>query len=149
MGVLYRTRHPAVERPEAFVVHCSDPRFQGHFHEFLATHLGLRSYGLIAAPGGPQLLRASELLPKFAWVGWRWTKFLMNLTRPPRLILIGHDGCRWYTEGPLGTGRGDPRERVIADLRKVREELGERFPAASVELYFARLDGESAAFETV
>jgi hypothetical protein len=149
MSVVYRTRHTTAHQAEAFVVHCSDPRYQGHFHDFLTAHLGLHSYGLVAAPGGPQLLRAAELLPKFAWAGWRWTKFLMEIARPLRVILIGHDDCRWYTEGPLRLARGDPRERVIADLRTVREELRERYPNLGVELYFTRLDGENAVFEAV
>lgn len=147
MAVLYRTRQATAHQPEAFVLHCSDPRYQGHFHDFLTAQLGLRSYGLIAAPGGPQLLRASELFPKFAWAGWRWTKFLMDIARPPRVILIGHEDCRWYTEGPLRLARGDLKQRVITDLRAAREELLERFPHAAVDLFYARLEGESAIFE--
>jgi hypothetical protein len=149
MAVVYRTRHATGHRPDAFVVHCSDPRYQGHFHDFLTGHLGLHSYGLIVAPGGPQLLRAGALLPKFAWAGWRWAKFLMDIARPPRVILIGHDDCRWYTEGPFRHVRGESKVHVIADLRAVREEILERFPAVAVELYFARLDGDNAVIEGV
>jgi serine/threonine protein kinase len=34
-----------------------------------------------------------DYLPKFAWAGWRWTKFLVDADRPPRIVLIGHEDC--------------------------------------------------------
>ena len=45
---------PVHVSPEAdvIVVHCSDPRYQPHFQQFLNTALGLGHYGLIAVPGG-------------------------------------------------------------------------------------------------
>lgn len=149
MADVYRTQSLTGQRPEAFVIHCSDPRYQPHFNEFLRGHLGLHSYGLIVAPGGAQLLRVVDALPKFSWAGWRWAKFLMDVTRPPKVILLGHDDCRWYGEGPFWQRRGDPKAHVLDDLRKVRTEIAERFPNVPVELYFARLDGENAAFEAV
>ncbi len=149
MAGVYRTGAVAGLKPEAFVVHCSDPRYQAHFHDFLRQHLKLNAYGLVVVPGGAQLLRMAEVLPKFSWAGWRWVKFLMNLAEAPKVILIGHDDCRWYSEGPLRLWRGDPRERVIGDLRKVRQEIAERFPGVEVELYFARLDGQQAVFEAI
>ena len=131
------------------VVQCSDPRFQPHFQEFLRQKLGLDHYALIAVPGGPQFLTLAEYLPKFSWVGWRWMKFLTELTRPRRVILIGHDDCRWYMDGRFFHHHQAVGDQQLADLRHVRDAIGERFGKLTVEVYFARLDGEQAVFETV
>jgi len=131
------------------VVHCSDPRFQPHFQEFLRQKLGPDSYALVAVPGGPQFLTLAEYLPKFSWVGWRWMKFLMERTRPRRVILIGHHDCHWYMDGRFFHQHHAVADQQLADLRHVRDAIGERFGNLTIEAYFARLDGEEAIFEPV
>jgi len=140
-------------RPSAegapLVIHCSDPRFQPHFQRFLTKFLGLDHYALIAVPGGGQLLKALELQPKFAWVGWRWTKFMVDLTRANRVVFIVHDDCRWYLQ-PLF--RHDPariHHRMIDDALQVRSVLLERFGERTIEIYHARLSGARAVFDRV
>jgi len=140
--------HPSPES-DVVVVHCSDPRYQPHFQEFLKAGLGLERYGLVAVPGGPQFLTLAEYLPKFSWVGWRWMKFLVDLSRPHRVVLIGHDDCRWYLDSRFFHARGTVGERQHADLHQVRAILAERFPAVAIEAYFARLVGDEAVFEAV
>src|SRR5512136_1026520 len=122
---------PVPPSPEAdvLVVHCSDPRYQPHFQDFLKAGLGVKSYGLIAVPGGPQFLTLAEYLPKFSWVGWRWMKFLVDLSKPRRIILIGHDDCRWYHDSRFLRPREGVADRQLADLRQVRAQFAERFPA--------------------
>ena len=107
------------------VVHCSDPRYQPHFQEFLRRELGVTRYALLAIPGGVQTLTLLEYLPKFAWAGWRWMKFLKNLSNPERVVLITHDDCRWYLDNRFA-GPADARERQIRDLRGVRSAVLER-----------------------
>ena len=131
------------------VVHCSDARFQPRFQEFLRQKVGLDRYALIAVPGGPQFLTLAEYLPKFSWVGWRWMKFLMERTRPKRVILIGHQDCRWYLDGRFFHQHPHVGDQQLADLRHVRDAIRDRFGSLAVEAYFARLDGEHAVFETV
>jgi len=135
------------EEPAVLVIHCSDPRYQPHFQDFLRRGLGLERYALIAVPGGPQLLTLSEYLPKFAWAGWRWMKFLVGLTRPSRIILIAHDDCRWYLHLGFGSPPGRLRERQVADLQRVRADLAERFGSGRIELYYARLADGQVSFE--
>jgi hypothetical protein len=130
------------------VIHCSDPRYQPHFQDFLRTRLGLTSYALVAIPGGPQTLTLVEYLPKFAWSGWRWMKFLVNLTRPRRIILVAHDDCRWYLDNRFAEGP-KARARQIDDLRRVRSTFVERFGSPRFDLFYARLDGTSAVFESI
>lgn len=127
------------------VIHCSDPRYQAPFHDFLRNQLKLSRYALLAVPGGPQFLGATELLPKFNWAGWRWVKFLGKLGNTDRVILIAHDDCRWYADALQAAGR----ERQLKDLREVADGLRERFSPVKVELYFARLTDAGAAFDAV
>ena len=145
----YRTTQ-VEEKAEAagvVVIHCSDPRYQPHFQDFVRNGLGIAHYALIAVPGGAHFLTLMDYLPKFSWAGWRWVKFLVDLTKPRRIILIGHDDCRWYLDFRFGQDPARLREKVTEDMRRVRAALGERFATASIELYFARLDGPSATFE--
>jgi hypothetical protein len=128
------------------VIHCSDPRYQAHFQEFLHRRLALDSYELIAVPGGPQFLTLLDYLPKFSWVGWRWVKFLVDVAQPKEVILIAHEDCRWYRDSRFALLAGDARGRALADLRSVRAAVIERF-RLPVRLYFARLTGQHVVFE--
>jgi hypothetical protein len=146
--VYYTSALGAGSESKPLVIHCSDPRYQPHFQEFLEKGLGLAHYALIAVPGGPHCLTLSEYLPKFAWAGWRWVKVMEQVAKPARIILIAHDDCRWYSSVGFASGATSLRERQIADLKTARTGLMERFPSA-VELYYARMDGEHAVFENL
>ena len=143
MSDVYRTRFVSGEHAGALVIHCSDPTFQPHFQEFLREHLGLDHYALLAVPGGSQLLTLVEYLPKFGWAGWRWIKFLVDVARPTRVILLTHENCLWYRDSRFS--HSSP-EQQHTDLVKVRAEFAERFPGIAVELYAARHDGGHVAF---
>ena len=149
MPEVYQTSFRPAGEASAVVIHCSDPRYQPHFQEFLREHLGLGNYGLLAVPGGPQFLTLADYLPKFAWAGWRWVKFLTDIAKPRRIILIAHHDCLWYRDGRFSLHRGDLRERQVEDLRRVRAAIAERSPDVAIELYYARLEGEQASFEPV
>jgi hypothetical protein len=130
------------------VVHCSDPRYQPHFQDFVRSGLGLDHYALVAVPGGPQTLTLVDFLPKFAWSGWRWMKFLVNLTTPRRLVLITHDDCRWYLDNRFADA-ASARTRQIQDLRRVRDAFSERFGALECDMFYGRLEGDRATFERI
>jgi hypothetical protein len=138
-------RPPAEGAP--IVIHCSDARFQLHFQDFLRTALGLDHYALIAVPGGPQVLTVLDFLPKFSWVGWRWMKFMVDLTRAQHVILIVHDDCRWYQQRLFCHEPARIPEQMIDDARRVRASLIERFGQRNVEIYRARLAGARAIFD--
>src|SRR5436305_2420636 len=119
----YRSKNPlTMVEPEALVIYCSAARYQQHFEEFLVEGLKLENYSLIAIPGGIQVLTMLDYVPKFAWAGWRWTKFLVDADHPPRLVLIGHQACRWYKHllGHLGPSQEDS---ITGDLLKARRSL--------------------------
>ena len=145
-SVYYTSAHGAGGESKPLVIHCSDPRYQPHFQEFLETGLGLAHYALIAVPGGPHCLTLSDYLPKFAWAGWRWVKVMERVAQPERIILIAHDDCRWYVSMGFVSGAMSLRERQIADLKTARKALAERF-STTVDLYYARLEADHAVFE--
>jgi hypothetical protein len=95
-----------------------------------------------------QTLTLVDYLPKFAWSGWRWMKFLTNLTSPRRVILITHDDCRWYLDNRFADA-ANVRGRQVEDLRRVGRAFRERFGDVDVELYYAALEDGRARFETV
>jgi hypothetical protein len=144
--------NPGVDRAGqddgVLVVHCSDPRYQPHFQSFLREGQGVPRYALLAIPGGVQALTLVEYLPKFAWSGWRWMKFLTNLTRPRRVVLIAHEDCRWYLDNRFAEG-ANARGRQVDDLRRVRMAFRERFGDVEVALYYATLEKGRARFEEV
>jgi hypothetical protein len=146
--VYYTSAHGAGSESKPLVIHCSDPRYQPHFQEFLQTGLGLAHYALIAVPGGPHCLTLSDYLPKFAWAGWRWVKVMERVAQPERIILIAHDDCRWYVSMGFVSAMTKLRERQIEDLKTARTELVERF-STKVDLYYARLEGDHAVFENL
>ena len=147
-SVYYTSAHGAGGESKPLVIHCSDPRYQPHFQEFLQTGLGLAHYALIAVPGGPHCLTLSDYLPKFAWAGWRWVKVMERVAQPERIILIAHDDCRWYVSMGFVSAMTKLRERQIEDLKTARTELVERF-STKVDLYYARLEGDHAVFENL
>jgi len=147
-SVYYTSAHGAGSESKPLVIHCSDPRYQPHFQEFLQTGLGLAHYALIAVPGGPHCLTLSDYLPKFAWAGWRWVKVMERVAQPERIILIAHDDCRWYVSMGFVSAMTKLRERQIEDLKTARTELVERF-STKVDLYYARLEGDHAVFENL
>lgn len=132
------------------VIHCADPRYQPHFQDFVRNKLGIPNYALIAVPGGVHFLTPLDQLPEFSATGWRWMKFIVGLTKPRRIILIGHDDCRWYLDSRFVNDASGLRDKVVGDLRRVRDAVRERFPGPTVDLYFARLNPDaSATFETI
>ena len=50
------------EESGVLVIHCSDPRYQAPFQDFLRGQLKLDRYALLAIPGGPQFLTLAEYL---------------------------------------------------------------------------------------
>jgi hypothetical protein len=141
MPSLYRSKSPLTSvEPQALVIHCSAARYQQHFEEFLTAGLQLEDYSLIAIPGGVQVLTLTDYLPKFSWATSRWAKFLVDADRPPRLVLIGHQDCRWYQSLRFWESGPALDQRIAADLRRAGESVQQRFPKVRVELYFARTD---------
>jgi hypothetical protein len=152
MAAVYTSRAPLTDRGSAtLVVTCSSNAFAPVIREFLEAHLNLPegTYDHLAIPGGPQFLLLTEYLPKFAWAGHRWVKFLIEKHRLKRVVLVTHEDCAWHddermlpallhrlTGEPAGTGGGGV-DRQLADLRRMAAAFHDLLPAVALEAYFA------------
>lgn len=129
------------------VVHCSDHRFLPACEELVEKRLGISDYDLIAVPGGPQFLAALDYLPKFAWAGNRWLKFLIEGHGLKRVVLIGHEDCGWYRH--LHGTHAEPEAKQVADLRHAREQVERTLGGIAVESWFVKLSGSQPSFEPI
>jgi hypothetical protein len=150
MAAVYTSQAPLTDRGSAtLVVTCSSNAFAPVIREFLDAHLGLPegTYDHLAVPGGPQFLLLTEYLPKFAWAGHRWVKFLVEKHRLKRVVLVTHEDCAWHDDDRMlpallhrltgePPGAGGP-DRQLADLRRMAAALHDLLPAVALEAYVA------------
>ena len=94
--VFESTKPFKTERSSILVVHCSDPRFQAHFKEFLTQHLKLEDYIPLTIPGGVSALTLVDEMPKFFHVMNKWLSFFKDSVK--QVVLISHEDCMWYKE---------------------------------------------------
>jgi hypothetical protein len=144
---VYHAKFLFTERPSAtLVVTCTSNAYSPYAREFLTQHLALAegTYDYLSVPGGPQFLLLTEYLPKFAWAGQRWLKFLVERHRLKRAVLITHESCAWHDDDRMLpalvhrlAGRGPGSEAPIADLRRMMDTLREHLPGLAVEGYYA------------
>jgi hypothetical protein len=144
---VYHASTAFAERESAtLVVTCTSNAYSPYIREFLLKHLGLAegTYDYLSVPGGPQFLLLTGYLPKFAWAGQRWVKFLVERNRLTRAVLVTHEGCAWHDDDRMlpalvhrlaGVGGADA---PATDLRRMVEALREHLPGLAVEGYFAR-----------
>ena len=145
----YRSKTIGTNTSHDVVIHCSDPRYQPHFQDFLRNGLGLMHYGLIAIPGGVELLSPSETSDVLRSQGAVWFDFMSKLMSAERCILIAHADCRWYVVNGIEPDESRLKEHQSRDLIAVREQIQRRVPQVEVELYFAEIEEERASFTAV
>jgi len=117
----YRTKPVGTDQSHVVVIHCSDPRYQPHFQNFLYSGLGLNRYGLIAIPGGPEHLSPSERSDALRSQGAAWFDFMSKLMDAERCILIGHADCRWYIANHIESDESRLKDHVRRDLLAARD----------------------------
>lgn len=136
-------------KPGAIVIHCSDPRFQSAFAQFIEHELGLPmgAYIPIIVGGGAGVLGHPEQLPKeFKFIRERIEHYRRVFPTAKRIVLINHEGCRYYealkakTLGLLGPGLQIAASHARDDLtlvsrvfRNFLSHLGYQ-----IELYYAK-----------
>ena len=143
-----RTYETVHAEPKAIVIHCSDPRFQKAFHEFVNGELNLPdgTYIPFAISGGVAALSEPLKLPKeFKFIKDRIGLFLGLFNSITRIVLINHEDCRHYeamknTIGELFLRHAPTMaERQQRDLLAVAKMLLGIFkPDLKLELYFAK-----------
>lgn|SRR3989338_940251 len=130
---------------DALVIHCSDPRFQDAFHDFIREELGLERPAVIVLPGSTASFGVQALLPK-SWYALRNQIELMAEHNDfPRVILINHDDCKGYAKIAKLIGG---LQNVSISQRKHLQNLAkyilkDHLPNARAELYQARITQEN------
>jgi len=138
------------EQPsEAIVIHCYDPLFQDAFHNFLSAELKLKNWTPIVIGGSIHSLGVEQLMPKNAKVLWEHIKFLVKEGKLKRIIIINHDGCRWYGKFQGFIGNIPLPERLKKDLEGVAIRLAKDFTGVQVETYHARVQGKEVFFDKI
>jgi hypothetical protein len=137
-------------KPDAIVIHCSDPRFQPAFEQFLANELGLVKGGYvpIVVGGGGGVLGHPEQLPKeFKFIKERLEHYRKAFPTIRRVVLINHEECRYY-ESLKGKTLAFLGPRFVISPEHAREDLSLVSRAFqkllghlgwTVELYYARI----------
>lgn len=136
--------HP---EPEAIVVFCGDPRFQGAIASFIAEELGFKPGEFLpfSVPGGIAALSEPFARPKDFKVLREGLEFYLTRLRTIRkVILINHEDCKKYHDlcerlGPLSLVEGTIIGRQRSDLHKVTQVVS-KIVADNLEIkrYFAR-----------
>ena len=124
-------RHP---EPEAIIVFCGDPRFQGAIASFISEelHFDQESSCLFSVPGGVASLSEQFARPKDFKVLKEGLEFYLTRLRTIRkVILINHEDCKKYHDlcerlGPLFNGNIPDRQR--SDLHKVTQVVSRILP---------------------
>ncbi len=128
-------------------MYCSDGRWSASFDEFLHDHLALPRYDRLAVPGGAACLAGHA----FAWreedAAARQLRFLVEVHRVARVVLIAHRPCAYYSErlriqDDIGHHQRDDLGKARAYVRRLGAHL-------DVLTFLALLDGERVRFEPV
>lgn len=132
----------------AAAIYCSDGRVGEHFDDFLHRGLKLPRYDRVALPGGPACLagHAQAHLEEQGVVDE--LKFLVDVHRLRRVVLIAHEGCAFYASR---LGLQDRRLELVqrADLVRAASYVRRVTEIDDVRAYFARLAQDRVRFEPV
>ena len=145
---VYTSKTPFAENVSSvLVITCSSNAFFPYVREFLEKQLNLPegTYDLLVVPGGPQFLLLTQYLPKFAWVGQKWLKFLIERHTLSRIIAISHEDCAWYREERLipaflqkyGVIEKSLKEHQKEDLREIATVIQGFVSPVAIEAYYA------------
>jgi hypothetical protein len=148
--------------PTAIVIHCSDPRFQKAFKEFINNELGLKDgdYIPLVISGGAGSLSEPLKLPKeFKFMKERIEYFVKRFDSIKRIVLINHEDCKYYESMKNYLGNSflnrvaNLIERQKVDLKSVAKNLlsffGSRIQGELYYAHFADEKKQSVTFEKI
>ena len=136
------------QRIRAAAVYCSDGRFGEQCDDLLHNGLHLPRYDRLAVPGGAACLAGHFAAYREGETVITQLRFLVEVHRLERVILIAHENCAFYGERlsvrPLQL-EWQQKEDMKAAIRRVRS-LSERL---AISVYFARIHGDRIQFEAL
>ena len=124
-------------RVGAAAVYCSDGRFGDQCDDLLHRGLQLPRYDRLALPGGPACLAASFPVYHVEQAVLEQLRFLVEVHRLERVILIAHQDCAFYTDRlHVSIERLEAKQRE--DLHRAGLRIRSLFERLRVDAYFAR-----------
>lgn len=135
-------------RIHAAAVYCSDGRVGEHFDDFLQNGLSLPRYDRVSLPGGPACLAGHPQAHLEEQGVVDELRFLVEVHKLKRLVLIAHQGCAFYATRLELT---EPRLELVqkADLVRAAAYVHRVTSLDAVEAYFARMTDGRVRFEPV
>lgn len=119
-----------------------------HFDDFLQNGLSLPRYDRVSLPGGPACLAGHPEAHLEEQGVVDELRFLVDVHKLKRLVLIAHQGCAFYATRLELT---EPRLELVqrADLVRAAAFVHRVTGLSSIEAYFARLTDKRVVFEPV
>lgn len=132
----------------AAALYCSDGRIGEHFDDFLHNGLGLPRYDRLCLPGGPSCLAGYPQAHLEEQGVLDELKFLVEVHRLRRVVLIQHQGCAFYASR---LELKEPRMELVqrADLVRAAAFVHRVTGLEAIDAFFARLNGGAIEFERV
>ena len=136
-SMIFESRQPYdPQRIRAAAIYCSDGRFGAHCDDFLHHGLNLPRYDRLVIPGGPGNLAGHFMVYREGEAIAQQLQFLIEAHGLERVVLIGHEGCAFYTHR-LYIAPADLMERQRVDLAKAAERVRSISPNLAVEAFMA------------
>lgn len=135
-------------RIHAAALYCSDGRLGEHFDDFLQNGLSLPRYDRVSLPGGPACLAGHPQAHLEEQGVVDELKFLVEVHRLRRVVLIAHQGCAFYASR---LELREPRMELMqrADLVRAAALVHRVTGLDAIEAYFARFADGRVWFESV
>lgn len=133
-------------RIQAAAVYCSDGRFGEQFDELLHQGLGLPRYDRLAIPGGAACLAQHFKLYREEEGVLAQLRFLVDVHRVERVVLIAHERCAFYLER-LQVSPLQLESQQQDDMRKAVSRVRSLGRALRIDAFFARIHRGCVRFE--
>jgi len=132
----------------AAALYCSDGRLGEHFDDFLQNGLSLPRYDRLCLPGGPACIAGHAQAHVEEQGVLDELKFLVEVHRLRRVVLIAHSGCAFYA---ARLELKEPRLELVqrADLVRAAAFVHRVTGLSAIEAHFARLIDGQVMFERV
>ena len=135
-------------RIHAAAIYCSDGRFGAHCDDFLHNGLKLPRYDRLVVPGGPAALAGHFMTYRESEALAQQIEFLINAHGLERVVLIGHEGCAFYTQ-KLATPTDELVDQQHRDLRKAAQRVAGMSSRLVVDAHMAWRREDRIVFDGV
>lgn len=136
-------------RIRAAAVYCSDGRFGDQFDDLMKISLQLPRYDRLAVPGGAACLARHFALYREEEGVCAQLRFLIEVHRLERVVLIAHQDCAFYTQR-LNISPLQLESQQHEDMAKAVGRVQGLGPHLQVDAFFARKTyDDMISFESV